>query len=356
MPQRDSSFSVAVIGAGLAGAACAAGLRDAAASVTLFDKSMGVGGRMATRRATWTDATGAEQVVEFDHGAQAFSARHPRFRAVVKRAQAAGVLVPWAARVHAPLPSPMASTQWVATPTMPAFARHLIGDLPAELGEPVQRLVRSPEGWRLMRARGHVGTPFDAVVLAMPPVQAAVLLAGHHDEWADTLAALPSQASWTLMAVTDDVDWPWDAVEPARGPLAWVARNDRKPGRCAPPGLASWVAQATPAWSEAHLEEDTATVSAALRDALRRLWPPGAAPRWHHAVVHRWRYALPGAELAGQGDGWWDARLRLGVCGDHFSGPQVEDAWRSGDELADLMAASTETRSPPADQPLPQAA
>ena len=43
--------AVAVIGAGLAGAACARGLQAAGVQVTVFDKSRGVGGRLATRRA-----------------------------------------------------------------------------------------------------------------------------------------------------------------------------------------------------------------------------------------------------------------------------------------------------------------
>ena len=36
---------------------------------------------------------------------------------------------------------------------------------------------------------------------------------------------------------------------------------------------------------------------------------------------------------------WWDADRGLGVCGDFFNGGNVEAAWRSGDELADTVAA-----------------
>ena len=64
---------VAIIGAGLAGATTARTLVDAGADVVVFDKSRGVGGRMATRRAPHDAA------VTFDHGAQYFTARDPRF-------------------------------------------------------------------------------------------------------------------------------------------------------------------------------------------------------------------------------------------------------------------------------------
>ncbi|MFL5335181.1 MAG: FAD-dependent oxidoreductase [Geminicoccaceae bacterium] len=41
---------IAVIGAGMAGAACAAALARAGAAVRLFDKGRSIGGRMAQRR------------------------------------------------------------------------------------------------------------------------------------------------------------------------------------------------------------------------------------------------------------------------------------------------------------------
>lgn len=374
--------TVAVIGAGVAGAACAAGLHRAGLSVRLFEKSRGCGGRMSTRRVVWpTDgvAVGATSggrgvqtgmaphagagtgMVEFDHGAQGFTALHPRFRRVMARAQAAGAAACWAPRVHASWQAPYDARSWVAVPHMPALCRHLLGELPVRTHQTVIRLQRREDAWWVTSGEGQTDGPFDQVVLAIPPAQAAALLVGHHDAWSAALAAVPMEPCWTLMAVTDDVDWPWDAAEPSCGPLAWVARNDRKPGRTAPPGCAVWVAQATSAWSAAHLEDSPLAVAGALQEALRGLLPPAPSDRpplrWHHVDVHRWRYAIPGAlplasvlagALTAAGDeSWWNAALGLGVCGD-FLGGGVEAAWRSGDELADTMAACLEEALQPA--------
>jgi predicted NAD/FAD-dependent oxidoreductase len=343
--------SVAVIGAGIAGAACATSLQRAGWNVSLFDKSRGVGGRMATRRVDWTDTFGTEHSTEFDHGAQHFGARHARFRAVMRRAEAAGCVAAWQPRVHAAWPTAIKRQCFVPLPNMPALARHLLADMPVRLTQPVQRLQRAGTGWQVVvaggPAPGDVAGPveqhFDHVVLAMPPAQAAVLLAGLNDDWADALMQVRMEPCWTLMAVTNDLDWPWDAVEPERGPLCWVGRNDRKPGRTAPAGCATWVAHTTPAWSAAHLEDEPEAVASALRAALAALLPStraGGRPlRWLHSSVHRWRYAMPGAALPGGLDAWWDPTLGLGICGDFLGGGDVEAAWRSGDELADTMAA-----------------
>ena len=60
---------IAIIGAGMAGVTCARTLRQAGHKVTIFEKSRGLGGRMATR---------ASAFGSFDHGAQYFTVRDPR--------------------------------------------------------------------------------------------------------------------------------------------------------------------------------------------------------------------------------------------------------------------------------------
>ena len=343
MPTRVlPGVTVAVVGAGLAGAACARGLRAAGARVTVFDKAQGVGGRLATRR-TLLNLPGHAQAVEvgFDHGAPQMVARSPRLRSLLARAEQAGVVAPWAPRVHAPWPGPTHGPGHVALPGMPGFVRHLLGDTPVLLAHAVQRLQRQPDGRWCLVVDGRELGGFDQVVLAMPPAQAAALLTGHHEVWAEALAAWPMSPVWTLMAVTSEVDWPWDAAEPPTGALTWITRNDRRPGRARWPGAAVWVAHAHAAWSQGHLDDDPADVAEALSEALTRAWSPAdrAHVRWHHRAVHRWRYAASARPPIDKRLCWWDACRGLGVCGDYLAGGDVDGAWRSGDELGDRMAA-----------------
>ncbi|MEO7296699.1 MAG: NAD(P)-binding protein, partial [Candidatus Limnocylindria bacterium] len=243
------AIRVAVIGAGLAGASCARGLRHADAEVTVFERSRHVGGRMATRQAGWTDDDGIAQSATFDHGAQCFTAVRPRFRAFMARAVAEGRAARWQPRVHSSR-SVASERCFVPTPTTPALCGSLLAGANLHLERTVRRLQRSADGaWYVACDGAPLAGPFHHVVLAVPPAQAAVLLAGHQDGWAAALMAKRMESCWTLMAVTDDVDWPWDAAEPDRGPLAWVARNDRVPARGAPPGCAVWTAHATAEWS-----------------------------------------------------------------------------------------------------------
>ena len=86
-----SFTSLAVVGAGIAGLACATKLQEAGLKVRLFEKSGGASGRMSTRRGNgW----------QCDHGAQYFTARHPDFRAEVARWQRAGVAGLWTPKLQ----------------------------------------------------------------------------------------------------------------------------------------------------------------------------------------------------------------------------------------------------------------
>lgn len=339
-----TSPTIAVIGAGMAGVACAAGLRSTGLQVTLFEKSRGAGGRMATRRVSAD--IGEAAVYGFDHGVPAFAARQPRFKAWLARAEARGVLHRWQPRLHAAWPQRAQPELWVPQGDMPALARHFMADVRLQTQQTVQRLEHGAAGWWLHSAEGQRHGPFAQVMLAMPPAQAAALLAGHHDGWADSLRTQRMLPCWTLMAATQALDWPWDAAEPEDGPFSLVVRNDRKPGRSTPDGLATWVAHATPQWSAAHLEDEPQRVERALCAALAALLPTGTRLQWQHRSVHRWRYAHSAtAALPAQGHAaadpacWWDADLGLGVCGDHLGGGGVEGAWHSGDELADTVVA-----------------
>src|SRR5690606_2444030 len=80
---------VAVIGAGLAGAAATQALLDQGYPVTVLDKSRGVGGRLSTRRS---------EIGPFDHGAQFLRAHDPRFHRQLARWADSGLLARWAPR------------------------------------------------------------------------------------------------------------------------------------------------------------------------------------------------------------------------------------------------------------------
>lgn len=340
---------VAVIGAGIAGASCAQVLMQAGHAVHVCDKSRGPGGRLATRHVEWVDQCGQACTTRLDHGAVGFTARSEAFQTFVDHALHAGWLATWSpALAPGSLPLDGGTPLQVPVPDMPELCRRLLDGAVATWSHAVDGLHKGPAGWQLEAGGERHGTLFDAVVLAVPPAQAAPLLSPHRRDWARRASVAAMQPCWTLMGVASEPEpaaMGWDLSRPPTGPLAWVMRNDARPGRVRVPGQAHWVAHARAGWSRRHLEQPPDWVllqmQAALADCL------GRPVDWHHCAVHRWRYALPQAQRGAPAEPcWWDAAQGLGVCGDFFGGSGVEGAWLSAQSLS--AALSQRAREPTA--------
>ncbi len=308
---------VAIIGAGLAGLACATRLGEGGVAVSLFDKARGPGGRMSARRIATPLGEAA-----FDHGAQYFTVRGTSFRDQVARWAADGVAAPWSAA---------GPDAWVGVPGMNAPVRALAAGHDVAWATRVEALAPDGAGWRL-HTTGEPGGRFDAVVVAVPAEQAAVLLRDHDAALAAAAAASVSQPCWTVMAAFDRrLDHLPDVLRDI-GALGWAARNGSKPGRGP---IEAWVLQGSPDWSRDHLEDSAEAVCAALLAALAEAaGEPLPAPVAISA--HRWRYAR---SAAGTDGALWSAANGLGCCGDWLTGPRVEGAWDSGVALAGRMLA-----------------
>ncbi len=308
-------MTIAIIGAGMAGLACADALAAKGYAVRLFDKGRGPGGRMSTRRIS-TDAGEAS----FDHGAQYFTARDAGFAALVAAWEAQGSAARWPAA---------AADAWVGTPGMNAPIKAMAAHHVVAWGVRIEALHQTATGWMLAAGAAQFG-PFEAVVLAIPAEQVPALIAGHAPEFAGLATATPAAPCWTVMLAFDQpLAFAKDSIRDA-GAIGWAARNSAKPGRTGPE---SWVIQGSPAWSVLHLEEEPEAIIAQLSAALEgHLGLPLPAPL--SATAHRWRYARSGA--AGR-TALWDDALRLGICGDWLIGPRVECAWVSGSALGEMI-------------------
>lgn len=308
-------MKIAIIGAGMAGLACADALAAAGHSVALFDKGRGAGGRMSSRR---MDTPLGE--VTLDHGAQYFTARDPDFRQLVGQWRQAAVAAPW----------PVAgSDAWVGVPAMNAVIKALAAPHDVSWGCQITGIQRGEGGWTLHYAGGQSG-PFVAVVLAIPAEQAAALLSLHDFAMARTALTARSQPCWTGMFVFEGALGPVPPVIRNAGMIAWAARNSAKPGRSA---VEAWVVQASADWSRTHFDDAPSAIAKHLLQALAEALGT-ALPATVATSAHRWAYALS----AGTGDGaLWNEEIGLGVCGDWLLGPRVECAWLSGRTMAQKL-------------------
>lgn len=329
--------SIAIIGAGLSGLACARVLADRGITSEVFDKARGPGGRLTSRRLP-------DAVV--DLGAQYFTVREARFAAQVDAWRQADLVAPWPERLWCVeadgwRPHQDEQTRFSAAPRMSALTRSLAEGLSLHAQTRITGLEPRADGWWLADDTGHDFGPYARVVITAPTPQAEPLVAPHDAALAADCRAIAQQPCWAGHALFDDplparpgVDDDWQAAFVNVGPLSVVSRNDSKPGREAQGE--SLTLLASPEASADWLEDDAETVAARLLAAFETLYAqPVPTPRLLGA--HRWRYAKPAGQVSGPG--YRLSAMGLALAGDAFRSPRVEDAWLSGHDLGQALAA-----------------
>jgi predicted NAD/FAD-dependent oxidoreductase len=304
--------AVVVVGAGIAGVACARVLASAGVAVRVLDRAPEVGGRMASPRLAGRPV---------DLGAAYFTVRDPGFGEVVERWRAAGLARPWTDtltvlpgrdRVSGPM-------RWAAPTGLQSLVADLADGLPGELGRRVRTVGPGP----LVD-----GEPAEFVVLAMPDPQAGALVEPGSPT-AAAVAAPPWVSAIAVAAGWRDREWPElpAAFVNDHAVLTAVADDgDRRGDRAA-----VLVAHTTDRVVEEFGAEPERAVPAVLA-ALRELLGVASAPLWTH--TRQWRLASPGQAR--------DRPFHLGedgiaVAGDGWGSPRVETAWRSGTLLGHAL-------------------
>ena len=325
-----SLFSnAAIVGAGMSGLTAAQALREAGFRVSLFDKARGPGGRITTRR---------RGMDRFDHGAQFFRARSDEFRETVESWAKDGAVAPWRGRFATLrdgkyVRSDRDETLWVGQPRMSALGRYLAEGTDLHLSTRITQLTRQHDKWLLRDSSGVEHGPYDVLILTCPGPQAAALLPPDCPSIAHT-HHLHYEPCWAVMlGFEQPIDLPWDGISIENGALRWAARDSSKPGRT--PGE-RWTLLASPPWTREHLETDNEEVVRSLAHELGQLCTlqpfDGAAHRWLFS-----RSKNDGSRPPAHFDSSWN----LGLCGDGFAGPDIEDAWHSGCQLAELLLAAS---------------
>ncbi len=305
---------VVVVGAGLAGVACARALREAGVGVRVVDRGRVPGGRMASRT-LWGRRV--------DLGASYLTVSDDGFADVVDGWAARGLAREWTDTFcvlgDGEPEAKQGPLRWGATRGL----RTLVEDL--AVGLDVERAD--------LEDLSGLG---DVVALAMPDPQAR-RLAGDHAVagrltrgWEPVLALA---AGWSERR--------WDGVSPGGRfdgafvngdeTLGWIADDGRRRGDDAP----VLVAHSTPSFASGHLE-DPGAAGPAMTSALCRLLDLPAPDDVH---VHRWTFARPVGEREAAYALEQDGGRLVGVCGDGWGPtPKVETAWLSGTRLGQALA------------------
>lgn len=322
------TIRIGIIGAGISGIAAARQLQGYA-DISVFEKSRGPGGRMATRRAG---------NFQFDHGAQFFTARSDEFQRLLTSV-GEDLAIPWQARVltlergKKPFKREWFEAHYVARPQMNSLVKALAADQVITTETRVNKLEETPDGWRLHDVEGSDLGTFDWVISSAPAPQTAELMPAEFSD-RESLQGIHFSPCYALMLgfeVAPALNF--DAALVRDEALDWIAANSGKPGRGS--GF-SLLLHSNNHWAEKHREDDPDSIAEAMTMSLGELTGVDVDAA-SHSVLHRWLHARAETDL--ETDFLLDADNQLAVCGDWCRGNRVEDAFLSGHRLGKKLRA-----------------
>ncbi len=316
---------VAVVGAGLCGATAAAALEQSGHQATVFDKGRAVGGRMSSKR------TAAGYL---DMGAQYFTARSAAFQAQVQSWLQAGCAEVWHCTTASLTYHDGQSTlersadrqlRYVGTPSMHAPVKAVLAGMPVITDCRIQRLERVQQSWSVVSESAERYTGFDAVLLAIPPVQAQQLLmqSGLGELFVAPASLL--EPCWAV-ALRAGASGQGDAIFCQHPKLRFVSHQANKAGRSD-----CYIVHFNAVFSREHVEQPEAFWFKQAVDILQIEF--GIDTQIEPLAAHRWLYASQNAELQATGIiALPDQQIWLG--GDWSNGGRVENAYLAGLDLA----------------------
>ncbi|TVR52963.1 MAG: FAD-dependent oxidoreductase [Spirochaetaceae bacterium] len=325
------AFDVLIVGAGMSGLTAARGLAATGRSVRVVDKGRGVGGRVATRRIS--DAT-------FDHGAQFFTARDPRFLALVEQWVAEGAASEWFRSSSGSGGNP----RYRGTPTMTSIAKALSAGLDVVLSTRVESVRRVGDtdraAWRV-RFADATEVEAGSVILTPPvPQSLEILRSGEVVIESQTRSLLESVEYAPCIAIMAVLNGP-SRIDPPGGiapkpddpafPISWISDNRQK----GVSNVAAITIHASAAFSRENLQRDPKDVA----DALLSAASPWLGSDAIEHQLHVWRYARP-TRFLDVGCVTVCASPALVVAGDACLGARLEAAVLSGWAAASVCTTS----------------
>ena len=317
------SVKIAIIGAGLTELTAARELAGKV-NVTLFEKSRGLGGRLATRYA---------EPYQFDHGAQYFTAKSEAFQQFLSPLVADGVVARWDARfAELERGKIIDQRQWsvdfphyVGVPKMNAIGKVLAEGVNIKRGCRVEKMQRTANAWELFDDSGKGCGEYDWVICTAPAQQSAELLPESFAHYKRVMNTKLVGCYAVILGFTKPLNLPFDAASVKGADISWISVNSSKPGR--EETSTSLQVHATNAYAEAHMEDDIERVAAHLHCEISEIIGHDVIAAEHKAI-HRWRYANIDKQ---QGDAALvDDEQQLIACGDWCIHGRVESAYLSG--------------------------
>ena len=311
-----------VVGSGIAGATIA-NLLTKKYSVEIFDKARGPGGRASNRR--------YENNLSFDHGLQYISPKSNEFKKFILDLKRKKVLKEWAGHhLDFTFKKKENSIKYIGSKGNNDICKHLIKNIKVNYNSTVTNIKFNSNYWTItLNNRDQFFSKY--LILTCPFPQLKVLASKYIKKEISNLKVIMTPNITVMVVYKNYKKLPISSIKFNDEIIAWAAQENTKDRFKTK--LILWTIQCTDSFSKKIIN---------LFKNNRNKYQSLVLNKFKNLIgfqtknivfknIHGWKYSHNKHETSVEQ--YWKYDLRLGVCGDWFTGPRAENAWLNSKSL-----------------------
>ena len=311
-----------VLGSGISGSTIA-NLLSKKYSVKIFDKARGPGGRSSNKR--------FKDNLSFDHGVQYISPKSKLFIKYIQKLHKNKILKRWDDNhLDFSFEKKPFSKKYIGRKANNDLVKYNLKNIKQSFASPIEKIDFKKYFWEIT-LKNKSKYQFKSLIITCPFPQLKKLAKNYLDKKILKLKVQMQPNITVMLALKNQKKLPISSIKFNDDILAWAANENSK--KRFKSNINLWTLQATLKWSKKNINKYKADQSI-MNQLIRRFIKLTGFEKKKviFKKIHGWKYSYnykktPYLSI-------WNRKINLGVCGDWFNGPKVENAWLSANDLA----------------------
>jgi renalase len=311
-----------VLGSGVAGSTIA-NLLSKKYSVHVFDKARGPGGRSSNKR--------FKKNLSFDHGVQYISPKSKPFIKYIRKLYKNKILKSWDNNhLDFTFEKKPFSKKYIGRKANNDLVKFNLKNIKQSFAAPIEKINFKKYFWEIT-LKNKSKHQFKSLIITCPFPQLKKLARNYIGKNILKLKIQMQPNITVMLALRNQKTLPISSIKFNDDILAWAANENSKKRFSSNTNL--WTLQATLKWSKKTINKYKTDKSIMNQLITRFIKLTGIKKdKIIFKKIHGWKYSYnykktPYLSI-------WSKKINLGICGDWFSGPKVENAWLSANDLA----------------------
>ena len=311
-----------ILGSGVAGSTIA-NLLSKKYSVHVFDKARGSGGRSSNKK--------FKKNLSFDHGVQYISPKSKKFIKFTQKLLKKKIFKTWDGNhLDFTFEKKINNIKYIGVKGNNAIIKYQLKGIKQFFTSQIIKIEYKKNFWRIT-LNDNSSHQFKALVLTCPFPQLKKLAKKYLDRKISNLKVQMQPNITVMVAFKNQKNLPVSSIKFDDETLAWAANENSK--KRFKSNFNLWTLQASLKWSKKTINKYKTDKKILDQLITRFIKLTGLKKnKIVHKKIHGWKYSYNYEQTSLLSS--WNKKYQLGICGDWFDGPKVENAWLSAIDIA----------------------